>query len=89
MGKMGLSVYGLVRLSENIPDLIMCDVMMPIMDGYQFCQVIKAHPSYQKIRLIMMSAGATLSKKECGFQAFIQKPFDVITVVETVANLLQ
>jgi CheY-like chemotaxis protein len=62
------------------PDIILLDIMMPGMDGYQVCHQIRAHPPLRHTRIIMVSAKAMSSERIEGYQAgtnvYIAKPFD-------------
>jgi len=44
------------KVGENRPDLISRDIMMPVMDGYEACQILKADPETEKIPIIMVTA---------------------------------
>src|SRR5690242_10258304 len=62
---------GLNLIAQHVPDLIICDVMMPILDGRAFCKAVRADVMYSAIPVIMMSAGTFVSATECTYQAFI------------------
>lgn len=63
------------------PDLILLDVMMPGIDGYEVCRRIRMTPSLRYTRIIIVSAKAMVSERLKGYQAgaddYITKPFDV------------
>jgi two-component system alkaline phosphatase synthesis response regulator PhoP len=80
---------GLALIAEQRPDLIICDVMMPILDGRGFCEAIRAEPVYSTIPVIMMSAGTFLSADEYRYDAFIYKPFDLDNFLIVVNKVLQ
>ena len=72
------------------PDIVLLDIMMPGMDGYQVCQQIRAHPDLRHTRIIMVSAKAMTSERIEGYQAgtnvYIAKPFDgdeLLTLIRT------
>jgi two-component system, OmpR family, alkaline phosphatase synthesis response regulator PhoP len=79
---------GLRLIAERRPDLIICDVMMPILDGRTFCQTVKADPVYAAIPMIMMSAGSLLSSDECNYAAFIYKPFNIDEFLAVISQVL-
>lgn len=80
---------GLNRLEAVQPDLVICDVMMPVMDGREFCRNIQEHAAYQSIPVILMSAAArSLSLKGYQYAALLPKPFDLDTVLQTIHRLL-
>ncbi len=81
---------GLVRLSEEKPDVILSDFMMPILGGGEMLRAMAAEPAYQRIPLIMMSSlGEDVIAERCkGYAAFLHKPFRVAAVLSTVARVL-
>ena len=78
--------------SEN-PDLIMCDVMMPKMDGYKVCGLLKNDARYSKIPIILFTARAqaedTEMGKEVGADAYITKPFEPPVLLAKIDELLK
>lgn len=81
---------GLARLSEEHADLVLCDVMMPIVDGRDMARAMSHHPDYQNIPIIMMSAAALPSPtQDYSYQAFIRKPFDLDHLLNTIKRVLQ
>jgi CheY-like chemotaxis protein len=79
---------GLETLARLRPDLVLCDVMMPIVDGREVCRIMNNTPEYAGIPLVMMTAApSSINSGECRFDALIAKPFDldnVLTVIETL-----
>lgn len=82
-GEEGLQRAELVR-----PDLILLDVMMPCMDGFETCRLLKASASTRDIPVIFMTALAESDSKLAGFAAggvdYLTKPFDVAEVLARV-----
>jgi len=74
------------------PDLIILDIMMPRLDGYQTCARLKADETTQDIPVVFLSAKAQASDiekgKEYGVEDYLTKPFDPDTLVETIERLL-
>ena len=70
----------LERLKQSSVDLIISDVMMPLMDGYEVCYQIKENPETKDIPIIFVSALASPKEIEMGNEAggddYITKPFD-------------
>ena len=67
----------LARLNEEIPDLIILDIRMPKMDGYQVCKVLKANQQTRHVPVIMLSASLIdkVRGRMVGAVEFISKPF--------------
>ncbi|WP_183561382.1 hybrid sensor histidine kinase/response regulator transcription factor [Mucilaginibacter sp. SP1R1] len=76
---------------ENI-QLIISDVMMPVMDGFELCKKIKTNFDYSHIPIILLTAKNTLQSKieglEVGADAYIEKPFSPEHLQVQIANLL-
>jgi two-component system alkaline phosphatase synthesis response regulator PhoP len=80
---------GLDRLAEGRPDLVLCDVMMPGLDGRDLARAMSADLKYRSIPLIMMSAAHMPTyKRDFPYTAFLSKPFDMDQLVDTVAKAL-
>ena len=74
----GDGVEGFVCLKTIVVDLILCDIMMPHMDGITFATRLRADQRYSRLPLVMMSAAAsqnTLAPEV--YSAFIEKPFTI------------
>jgi two-component system cell cycle sensor histidine kinase/response regulator CckA len=65
---------------EWVPDLVLLDVMMPDMDGYEVCRRMRGHPTLAEVPIIMLTAlddkDSRLRGIEAGADEFISKPFD-------------
>lgn len=74
--------------SENSPDLILIDLMMPVMDGYSFRTEQLKNPTWSKIPTVVMSAEANAKEKMKNFSitAFLSKPVELDTILKTVAR---
>lgn len=87
----GLEALDRLRSGTSLPQLILLDLMMPVMDGYEFKLAQEREPKFSDIPVIVMSAdGDILSKaKKIGAQAFIKKPFlDLELVLGTISQVL-
>ena len=84
---------GLEVACEEVPDLIVSDVMMPVMNGLEFCQRVKNDTITSHIPVILLTARA-LSKHqiegyESGADAYITKPFSADLLLARISNLLR
>src|SRR5687767_10896801 len=79
-------------LKENAVQLLISDVMMPVMDGFELCRIIKTNFDYSHIPVILLTAKNTLQSKieglELGADAYIEKPFSPEYLQVQIANLL-
>ena len=78
----------LTMLEQERPALILCDLMLPLLSGWEVCRWLQATPSYRAIPLILMIAGATVRQADCAYTAFLRKPFEVVTLLEFVHTLI-
>ena len=83
---------GLEKAKSENPDLILCDVMMPKMDGYKVCGLLKNDARYSKIPLILFTARAQQDDHEVcdevGADAYITKPFEPPVLLAKIEELL-
>ena len=83
---------GLDKARKEKPDLIILDLMLPKMDGYKICRMLKFDEKHKKIPIIMFTARAQDSDKktaeEVGADAYITKPFDPKTLLDKIKELL-
>ncbi|MBI3738110.1 MAG: response regulator, partial [Chloroflexi bacterium] len=83
----------LTSLSTNKPDLILLDVMMPEMDGYETCKKIRENSATAAIPILMLTALASIEQKVKGFEAgaddYLAKPFESEELVARVNVLLR
>jgi pilus assembly protein CpaE len=83
----------LARVESGQPDLIILDVMMPGMDGYEVCRRLRSNPSTAAIPVMMLTATGTLESKIAGFDAgsddYMVKPFEPAELEAHVRALLR
>ncbi|HLP61383.1 MAG TPA: response regulator, partial [Candidatus Deferrimicrobium sp.] len=84
---------GLQKAREFIPDLIICDVMMPIMNGYDACRALKTDIAVSHIPIILLTAKAgeesIVAGLECGADDYITKPFSTKILCARIKNLIE
>ncbi len=78
---------------ENPPDIVLLDICMPDIDGYEVCQKLKADPELERIPVLFISALTQVQEKVKGFevggQDYVTKPFEVREVIERVRTHLE
>ena len=78
---------------EKHPDLILLDVMMPKINGYKVCRLLKFDKQYNSIPILMLTARSQDEDRaigeETGADEYITKPFDIEEVVEKVKEYLK
>ena len=82
----------LEAIREERPDLVLLDVMMPIMNGFEVCKTVKADPELSGTFILMLTAkGQELDRvtgAEVGADLYMTKPFDPDDVLEKAAEVL-
>ena len=80
-------------LDENNVQLILSDIMMPVMDGIELCKQVKENPKTKHIPVILLTAKTALNAKieglESGADAYITKPFSMDHLLVQISNLLE
>lgn len=79
-------------MQQNTPDLVISDIMMPQVDGYQFLKQLRDDPRFKALPVIFLTAKGMTSDRIQGYQArcdaYLPKPFDPDELVAIVENLL-
>lgn len=79
---------GLSKVVDHKPDIIFVDVMMPRLDGYQTCALIKNHRDFKSVPVVMLTSKDTLFDrargKLVGSDQYLTKPFNKKSLIETV-----
>ena len=79
------------RMHEVRPHLVILDFMMPIMNGAEAGQALRADPRYRSVRILMNSSltEAAVARHFQGYDAFLRKPYNVDLALDIIARLLQ
>lgn len=87
---------GLAALSEiekSKPDLILLDIMMPGIDGFEVCRRIKEDPNTRDIPVVMLTAKKSTADQakgaEVGADAYMTKPFKSLKIMDVISGLLK
>ena len=82
----------LAKIKEDQPDLVVLDIMMPDMTGYEVCKQIKNDAALQKIKVILLTAKGRKQDEEEGYKvgadAFMTKPFRANVLLAKIEELL-
>lgn len=82
----------LAKMRKNKPDLILSDVRMPVMNGFDLFEKVKSIPGLRSIPYVFMSSiddyDAKKTARDIGADDYVEKPFDMIQVQSIVSDLL-
>jgi CheY-like chemotaxis protein len=87
-------VDALERARQLKPDLILLDLKMPKLDGYQVCKELKTDPELQRIPVLLFSASSVYAatlESQCillGAEGYLRKPFDVAELLDKIRVLI-
>jgi CheY-like chemotaxis protein len=83
---------GLQKAGEDLPDLVLMDVMMSDMNGYEACRALKSEPRTSGIPVVLISAKGQKAEQEegkrAGAAAYVVKPFEPDTLLTLVKSTL-
>lgn len=84
---------GLQIVMDQYPDLVVLDVMMPIINGYNLCQLLKKDPKHKRIPVVLLTCRHSEKDKligqEMGADAYLIKPLDISLLLKTIEELLK
>lgn len=82
----------ILRIQETLPDLVLMDIQMPDMDGYETLHQIRAHPASALVPVVALTAFAMLEDRqkafEAGFDGYFAKPINIAALRTQVESLL-
>lgn len=80
-------------ISQHRPALVLLDIMLPVVDGFEVCQRIRENPEWKEIRIVLVTAlgsDANVTKGlDLGADAYVTKPFSNADLVAKVKELLE
>lgn len=83
----------LLKIENQKVDLILCDIMMPVLDGYQFLKIIQNQERFQDIPFIFLSAKASEIDKSKGLEAgadgYLTKPIPAKVLLNSIVGILE
>lgn len=81
---------GLKCLTQSSPDMVICDFMMPLMDGATMCQRIHSDPKFKDIPFVIVSVmdERVIGRDFGTYDGYIRKPFRLVALLKLVRNLL-
>ena len=84
---------GLEKFEEERPDVILLDVIMPIMDGHEMLEALRQRPTGQNVSVIMLTARSQTQDiaraNACGIDDYIVKPFDLSELLEKIESVVE
>jgi CheY-like chemotaxis protein len=75
-------------MTRERPDLVLMDVMMPVVDGREAYRQLRSRPEHRDIPVVMMSAAVQPHGLDPSIAGFMAKPFDITQLVDLVARLI-
>jgi two-component system, OmpR family, phosphate regulon response regulator PhoB len=84
---------GVTQAQLKIPDLVILDVMLPVLDGHEVCRRLRSDPNLKDLRIIMLTARSDESDELIGFTLgaddYVAKPFSVKVLLERVKAIMR
>lgn len=83
----------LALIAEEVPDLVLLDVMMPVIDGWQVARALQRDPRTRELPIVFLTARVERADRQraadLGAVGYVSKPFDPIELASTVEGLLE
>jgi CheY-like chemotaxis protein len=84
---------GIQQAQQHLPDIILCDIMMPEADGYEVLRTLKSSPETADIPFIYLTASVERKEVQAGFdmgaKGYIRKPFDSDELFKTIEDCVK
>lgn len=84
---------GIHQAQQHLPDIILCDIMMPEADGYEVLRTLKSNPETANIPFIYLTASVERKEVQAGFdmgaKGYIRKPFDSEELFKTIEDCVK
>jgi DNA-binding response OmpR family regulator len=81
----------LAAVADEVPDVMVLDVMMPDLDGYEVCARMRAQPETADLPIVLLTARDQREDRQAGIDAgadaYLTKPFSPLKLIETISNL--
>jgi DNA-binding response OmpR family regulator len=85
-------VAALRMLEQCTPDMVLLDVMLPLVDGFDLCRMMRTNPALEKTRIMLLTARGRESEVarglSLGADAYLTKPFSTRELMDTVRSLI-
>jgi CRP/FNR family cyclic AMP-dependent transcriptional regulator len=89
----GLIASELLGSMKRSPDLLICDVMMPTIDGFSLARLVKAHKELRTMPIIFLTAKTQPADLKLGISLgarhYVQKPFSIVDLLDKVAKSIR
>ena len=84
---------GIEKAFEVLPDIVLCDIMMPEADGYEVLRSIKSHETTASIPFVFLTASVERKEVQAGFDmgacGYVRKPFEIDELMSTIESCLK
>ncbi len=82
----------LALIHDHLPTMVISDIVMPEMDGYELCRTIKANPNLRDLPIVLVTSLAdpqdVIKGLECGADSFVPKPYDEAYLLSLLRQIL-
>lgn len=89
----GMVASELLGRMTQVPDLMICDVMMPTIDGFSLARMVKGHKELRSIPIIFLTAKTQpadlMTGISLGARHYVQKPFSIVDLLDKVAKSIR